>query len=176
MKKIVQGLGGLLLALVVLVFAANQFIRVAAGGRDWGIVEEFIFGRPLTEALAPPWSDDFKKWDSAIKASHAVADFIETHGIGDLATSADLTQQRELAAKMSEVAYSNSVAIPQSYLATSNSELPEMYFGHFVPAMDSFRQGFSQQDVDLVRNGVSHYNAFLVWMQSRKRSDFKGIR
>ena len=68
------------------------------------------------------------------------------------------------------------MAIPRAYLEASNPDLPEMYFRHFVPAMDGFQQGFHEQDVNLVRRGVSNYNAFLLWMQSRKRSDFKRMR
>lgn len=176
MNKVAKVIGGVLLSTIVLLFAANHFIRVASDGKSWGIVEEFIFGRPLTDALAPPWSEEFKKWDSATKASHTVAELIHKHGIEELTTSAKLTEERELAAGASALAYSNSVAIPRAYLEASNPDLPEMYFRHFVPAMDSFRQGFNQQDVDHVRRGVSDYNAFLLWMQSKKRSDFRSMR
>jgi hypothetical protein len=174
--KLVKVIGYIFLVIIVLLFTANHFIRVASDGKSWGIVEEFIFGRPLTDVLAPPWSEEFKKWDTAAKASQTVTDLIHKYGIEGLTTSEKLTEERNLAARASAIAYSNSVAIPRTYLEASNPNLPEMYFEYFVPAMDSLQQGFHLQDVNLVRRGVTNHNNFLLWMQSQKRSDFKDMR
>jgi len=64
MKKLAKLIGGILLATIVLLFAANHFIRVASDGMSWGIVEEFLFSGPLTDALAPAWSEELGQSES----------------------------------------------------------------------------------------------------------------
>jgi hypothetical protein len=57
---IVVALVVLVVALVVLAFALNYLVRVSySPTRSIGIVEEWLFGRPIEEALAPP------AWDRA---------------------------------------------------------------------------------------------------------------
>jgi len=175
-KRATKVIGVVCGALIVLVFIANHCIRVATPEKDYGIIEELVMGRPLTEALAPPWSDNYKRWEASTKFGNVVADLIQQHGIADLALIPKLTEQRQLAQRMSEAAYTNAIAIPAAYLAASNPDLPKAYFGNFVPAMDCWRHGFADSDLKLVRQGVSNYNAFLVWIQSCQRSDFKGMR
>jgi hypothetical protein len=134
------------------------------------------FGRPVEEALEPPWSKDFKRWDSAAKAGGSVADLLGRFGAKDLTTREDLAEQRTQAEHLSKVAFENASGISRAYLAASHPELPDAYFELFVPAMDAWRAGFAERNPVVVQQGVSHYNAFLVWMQSRDRSDFKPMR
>lgn len=57
MRRILKGLVIAVVALVVLVIALNSFVRVRySPSRSIGFVEELLFGRPMEEALAPPWS------------------------------------------------------------------------------------------------------------------------
>jgi len=161
---------------ISITLVANYFIRVAADGRSWGIIEEIIWGRSLIDSFTPNQSENFKKWDAAAKASERVETLLRTHGISRLTESADLNQQRAQAWEASKSAYTNAIAIPRDYLQSSNQDLAAAYFIHFVPAMDAVHQGLMAQDSKLVRKGVSDYNKFIEWMQSRKSSDFKELK
>ena len=177
MKRILKGLAIAIVALVVLVFVLNSFVRVSySPTRSIGLFEKLLFGRPMEEVLAPPWSEDYKRWDSASKASAVVADLLRRFGAQDLTLREDLAEQRMQAEHMSKLALEKARAVSRAYLADSNTDLPDAYFEHFVPAMESWRHGFADRDPTRVQEGVSQYNAFLVWMQSRNRSDFKPIR
>lgn len=176
MKRIINVTSTLVIAAIAVAFIANQIIRVAENGRTWGIVEEMVFGRPLLDALAPPWSENFKKWDAATKASGDVADILRTHGIIRLTESTDLAPQRAHAISASKTAYSNAIAVTRTYLEASNADLPDAYFTHFVPAMDAIYRGLSEQDARLVREGALEYDIFNDWMKSRKQSDFIRMR
>lgn len=126
--------------------------------------------------LVPQRSEDFKRYNSASQASASVTDLLQRYGTRDLTTRGDLTEQRLQAEKLSKLAFENASTVSREYLADSNAKLPDVYFEHFVPAMDSFRQGFAEKDPALVQQGVSHYNAFLIWIQSQDRNDFNKIR
>lgn len=88
----------------------------------------------------------------------------------------DLAEQRTQAEQMSKFAFEKASAVSRAYLADSNADLPNTYFEHFVPAMDLWWRGLTDRNPTRVQQGVSHYNAVLVWMQSRDRSDFKPMR
>ncbi len=164
-------------ALLVLVFALNTFVRVSdSSNRSVGLVEKFLFGRSIGEILAPPWSEDYKRWDSASAASASVADLLQKFGVRDLTLRNDLAEQRAHAEQMSKLAFERASAVSRAYLAASNADLPDAYFEHFIPAMDSWWHGFTAKDTTLVQQGISNYNAFLVWFRSHDRSDFKAMR
>jgi hypothetical protein len=176
MKRLFNGLAVAIGIVLVGAFTANTCIRVSDSKKDWGIVENLILGRPFMELLAPPWSDNYKHWDAASKAGRVVADILLKHGIADLAQNPDLIKERQLAQRMSEEAYKNAAAIPQEYLAKSNPDLPKVYLERFVPAMDLLNRGFRDGDLQILKQGVSNFNAFLIWMQSHDRSEFKPLR
>lgn len=161
---------------IVITFMANNLFRVSTPEKDWGIIEHWVLGRPLIELFFPPWSENYKHWDAASKASSDVADLILEHGIGSLIHDPNLAKERQLAERKSEEALNNATAIPEDYLAQSNPHLPKAYFESFVPAMDSLDRGFGEGDPQMVKQGVSAYNDFLIWMQSHERSDFKPLR
>jgi hypothetical protein len=162
--------------IIVVAFGLNQFFRISTPEKDWGIVEHWILGRPLMDIFAPPWSDNYKHWDAASKAGRVVADIIQKNGIADLIHNPALMKERELAQRKSEEAYKHAAAIPQEYLAKNNPDLPKVYFESFVPAMDFLNRGFSTGNLQMAKQGVSAYNDFLVWVQSRDRSEFKPMR
>lgn len=175
-KRIVKITSIFAIGVIAVALIANQLIRVAKNGRSWGSVEGEVLRRPLIDALAPPWSDNFKKWDAATKASADVADILRTHGIIELTESTGLVSQRARAVSASKTAYFNAVGVSRTYLEASNSDLPDIYFTRFVPAMNSFYRGLSAQDVRLVKEGALEYDKFIEWMKSQKQSDFKRMR
>jgi hypothetical protein len=176
MKRAFNVFGAAIGILIVGALMANQCIRVSDSKKDWGIVENLILGRPFMEIFAPPWSDNYKHWDAASNAGRVVADLIQKYGIADLAHNPDLTKERQLAQSKSEEAYINAAAIPKEYLAKSNPDLPKVYFESFVPAMDLLNRGFEEENLQMLKQGVSAYNDFLIWIQSRERSEFKPLR
>lgn len=122
-------------------------------------------------------SKDSQRWDDSAKASSEVADLIMKYGVQELLFNPDHEALRRKAEKLSEAAYSEAKAIPNEYLADSNPELPDTFSTkHFVPAMRHWQHGFAEKDIGAVRQGISGYNVFLIWMQSHNRSDFKNIR
>ncbi len=161
---------------IMVAFIANQLVRVSESEKDCGIVEHWILGRPLMDILTPPWSDNYKHWDASSNAGRIVADLIQKHGIADLTHNPDLRKERELAQRKSKEAGEHAAAIPKEYLARSNPGLPKVYFESFVPAMDLLNRGFREENLQMVKQGVSGYNAFLIWIQSRERSEFKPLR
>lgn len=177
MKRILKGISIAVVALVVLVFVLNSYVRVSySPTQNIGIVEEFLFDRPIAEVFAPPWSKDYKRWDSASKASASVADLLKKFGTQDLTTGQDLSAERKQAEFLSAVAFKNASAISRAYLTESNTDLPDAYFEHFVPAMNFWQHGFAERNPALVRQGISNYNAFLAWMHSHGINDFKPMR
>jgi hypothetical protein len=130
----------------------------------------------LTDLLAPPWSENYKKWNAAANASERLETLLRTHGISRLTESNDLIQQRAQAQEASKSAYANAIAIPRDYLQSSNQDFAEVYFNHFVPAMDAIHKGLMSKDTKLVKKGVSDYNQFIQWIHSSKSSDFKTLR
>jgi hypothetical protein len=176
MKKLFNGLAVAIGIVLFGAFTVNSCIRVSDSKKDWGIVENLIWGRPFWELLLPPWSDDYKRWDAASKAVRVVTDIVQRYGIGDLALNPDLTKKRQLAQSKSEEAYTNAAAISPKYLANSNPDLPIMYFESFVPAMDLLNRGFKEGNVQMLKQGVSAYNDFLIWMQSHDQNEFKPLK
>lgn len=60
MKPILKAIAEVVVALVVLAFGLNHLVRVSySPTRSIGIVEEWLFGRPIVQALAP------HAWDRA---------------------------------------------------------------------------------------------------------------
>jgi len=175
-KKAFEVLCNAIGIVLMVAFVANQLFRISTSEKDWGIVEHWILGRPLMDIFAPPWSDNYKHWDAASKAGRVVADLVQKHGIADLIHNPDLLEERELAQRKSEEAYKHAAAIPKEYLARSNPDLPKVYFESFVPAMDFLNRGFCEGNLQMLEQGISAYNDFLVWMQSRERSEFKPLR
>lgn len=88
----------------------------------------------------------------------------------------ELEEDRVRAESVSSAAFQAANAISKDYLHESNPDLPRVYFAHFVPALDSWRQGLSERNGDLMEKGVLDYNEFILWMQSKDRSDFKPLR
>lgn len=177
MKRTLKRVLIIFAAVIFLGFGVNSLVRVGhSTTRSIGIIEQLLFGRPIEEAVAPPWSEDYKRWDSASKASGAVADLLQQFGTEALTTRKDLSEERSRAEHLSKTAFKNANAISRSYLAESNAELPDAYFHYFVPAIDAWQRGFADEDVAKVQEGVSAYNSFLKWMKSRDRSEFKPMR
>jgi len=176
-KKGLKIVGIAVVALLVLLLMANEFIRVTySSDKSIGVVEQYLFGRPVMDMFTPPWSENYKRWDAASKASSMVADLIKKYGVEELTISPKLQEQRTQAEQLSKVAFENSNAISKEYLANSNADLEVAYSSHFVPAMDLWQRGLSSKSLQLVQQGISEYNSFLIWIQSRKRSDFKSMR
>ena len=171
-------LGSIFVGVLALAIAVNHFVRVTySPSRSIGIAEHLLFERPLTEVFGRGlMSDDFRRWDDSVKASLEVADLIKRYGVQELLSNSDDEPFRRKAEQLSETAYSAASAIPKEYLAHSNPNLPDVFFRHFVPAMHHWHQGFAKRDIGAVGQGISDYNAFLVWMQSSKRTDFKKLR
>jgi hypothetical protein len=176
MERMLKMHGGAIGVMIIIAFGLNNFFGISTAEKDWGIVEHWILGRSLMDIFAPPWSDNYRHWDAASKAGLIVADLIHKNGIADLAQNPDLIKERDLARRKSEEAYKHAAAIPQEYLAKSNPDLPKVYFESFVPAMDFLNRGFSAGNLQMAKQGVSAYNDFLVWVQSRDRSEFKPLR
>ena len=176
MKKFIKIIGGIFFAAIILVFAANNFVRVSTPEKSWGIVENLVFGHPVTDFLTPPWSQNYKRWKASTEAGLAAADLMQKHGLSNLTYSASLTAERQVAQGICQTGSSNATALSRDYLAASNPKLPEIYFDKFVPALDCWQRGFAKQDLVLVHEGVSKYNEFLIWMQAQDRRDFKVMR
>jgi hypothetical protein len=164
--------------IVVAAFLINSLVRVysSPAERSIGIIEELLFGKSMLEVMSPPFSENFRRFDEAAKTSAAVADLVDKYGTKGLAVSPALKEQRQQAGVMSEEAYDKATAISKDYLKASNPDLPDIYFAHFVPALDSWRRGFERGDPKLVKAGAVDYNAFVAWMQSKKPTDFKRMR
>ena len=169
---------GIFVGILALAITANHFIRVTdSPSRSIGIIEHLLFGRPLVEALGRRMmSTDFQRWEDAAKASSEIADLISRYGVQELLLNPDHEALRRQAEQLSETAYSAASTIQKEYLASSNPDLPDAFYGNFIPAMQHWHRGFAEKDIGTVHQGISNYNTFLIWMQSHKRADFKNIR
>jgi len=107
-------------------------------------------------------SEDFRRWDDSAKASSEVVDLILRYGVQELLFNPDHEALRRQAEQLSKAAYSAASTIPKEYLANSNPELPDAFFGHFVPALRHWHRGFAEKDIGAVRQGISDYNTFLI--------------
>lgn len=137
-----------------------------------GIVEKFLFRGFREEASTPPWSENYKRYDAAARASSSVILLLEKFGARDLTTREELFRERAVAVFYSNLALFNARAISRTFFADINPELPDAYLDHYVAAMDAWSRGFAEGDITLVQEGISDYNAFVLWTWSSKY-DFK---
>lgn len=93
-----------------------------------------------------------------------------------LLTDPSLESERTNAVQMARTAHELASAIPEEYLAASSPDLARMWDRHFVTAMRLWSEGLAQSRQEMVADGIKNYNAFLVWIQSKNRSDFKAMR
>jgi hypothetical protein len=177
MKKILKIFGTFIVVIIGLSFIANNLIRVSDGSGDSiGIIENLIFGKPLSKMLLPPWSENFKRWDSSSKASKVIGDLLQKYGVQRLFSDPGLKKQKEMAKELSATAYQNASLVSKEYLKQSNEELPAIYFKHFVPAMKHWQNGFLNNSEEDIQNGIIEYNNFLLRMQSKDRNNFKPLQ
>lgn len=177
MKKILKIFGTFIIVVISLLFIANNFIRVSDGfGDSIGIIEDLTFGKSLFQMVLPPWSENFKRWDSSSKASKVIGGLLRKYGAQRLLSEPGLKKQKEMAKELSATAYQNASLVPKEYLKQSNGELPTVYFKYFVPAMKHWQKGFLHNSEEDIQSGSIEYNNFLLWMQSKGRNDFKPFR
>ncbi|HRN49269.1 MAG TPA: hypothetical protein PKW69_14650 [Niabella sp.] len=176
MKTFVIGFFKVLGVLIVILFILNSFIRVSDTSGSIGIIEDKLWGHSVWDFVKPPYSENYKRWESASDASEKVADLLAKYGSEDLTLNDEFENYRQQAFEWSRIAYENASAIPEEYLKKSNEELADKYTEYFVKAVGAWKDGFSNKDIDLVEVGIESYNNFLTWMHSKSREDFKGIR
>jgi len=175
-RRILQVVLSCVIVIIVLLFCVNVFIRVSDGESDNGIIEEKLFGRSAVSFFLRSFrSDSLNKWSDSEKISARVAASFAEYGY-TLVTDPNFKTKREISAREAHKAYEFSSTVPEPYLATSNPNLPKMYREHFVQAMRLWAEGLEKADIALVRDGTGHYNAFLQWIQSQNRNDFKRLK
>jgi len=173
MKALINKMSVALLILLSAAFVANTFIRVSTPERSWGIIENVLWGKPFLELFVPQPSDNLKRWKAAVESSEKVVNIIQKYGVNNLLAKPELAKQLEIAQQESENAYMNSNAIPRNYLAESNQELPQAFFSDFVDAMDYWRRGFAGKNKALLDEGRTHYNSYIIWINSKDRNELK---
>ncbi len=176
LTRISKALAAALIGIVVLLFGLNYFVRVSDGRNSYGIVEEWLFHRSAMSALSRSLkSENLKRYEDSSKLSGQVAALLTSKGTG-LLTDPSLESERANAVKMACTAHELASAIPEDYLATSSLDLARMWASHFVTAMRLWSEGLAQGRQEMVADGIKDYNAFLIWIQSKNRSDFKAMR
>ena len=175
-NSIPQKLASVVGIAVLVLFGANEFVRVSDGTSSHGIVEEWVFGRAiLSSVLTTGKSENRERYERSSELSGRIAQTLTSHG-ASLLTDSSLEEKRKETARMAQSAYELSSKISAEHLRASNHELPEMYTKHFVEAMRLWADGLSQRRTDQIESGITHYNSFLNWIQSKDRSDFQNVR
>ncbi|MBI2928256.1 MAG: hypothetical protein HYY24_21515 [Verrucomicrobia bacterium] len=176
LTRISKALASGFVGIVVVLFGLNYFVRVSDGRSSYGIVEEWLFHRSATSALSRSLkSENLKRYEDSSSLSEQIAALLTSKSTR-LLTDPSLESERTNAARMARTAHELASAIPEDYLAASNPDLARMWDRHFVAAMRLWSEGLAEGRQEMVANGIEDYNAFLVWIQSKKRSDFKPMR
>ena len=163
-------------ALAILAFGLNSLVRVSGPGGDSsvGIVEDWLFGGPASISTLFH-SDNFNKWDESAKLTRQIAQVIQTDG-ARLLNDPGLEAKRVATAAKAAKAYKLASAIPDSYLAKSNPQLPKMFNDHLVKATQLWSLGIGGKDSKAISEGIHEYNQFLTWLRSQGREAFKTLR
>jgi hypothetical protein len=165
-----------LVVIVVLLFAANNFVRVSDGKSSYGYIEELLFNKPFTKVLDGIFfSKNLNLFNDVNDRAFFVANLISEYGYR-IVEENELQTLRTKAVSSLEIALDKCNQIPDDYLAESNKELPIKYRKHFQKALSNWRNGLKNMDNDEVLRGNSEYNSFLIWIQSKNRSDFNKIK
>lgn len=171
-KMITSGLFVIVLALL----GINYLFRVSDGRDSHGILEECLFRQSAGSALSRSLkSENLRRWEDSCRLSESIAAVLTSKGVG-LLTDASLESERIKTARMARTAHELANSIEEDYLAASNPELAGMYARHFIAALKLWDEGLANGQQETVASGTEHYNAFILWMQSKNRSDFKSMR
>ena len=176
MKITIRGIAGVIGIAFIILIVANSAVRVGDSSGNIGIIEDKLWGHSIWDFLKPKYSEDYNRWKSALDASGKVAELLQKYGSSELTLNIDLELQRKAAIKLSTIGFENASSITKDYLKENNDELPDKYFSYLVTALDNWQKGLSNKDVELVKQGISKYNDFITWMNSKNRDDFKNIR
>jgi len=176
LTRISKALASVLVGIVVLLFGLNYFVRVSDGRSSYGVIEEWLFAQSATFALSRSLkSENLKRYEDSSSLSQQVVALLTSKGTR-LLTDPSLESERANATKMARTAQELASAIPEDYLAASNPDLAQMWTRHFVTAMRLWSEGLAEGRQERVVDGIKDYNVFLVWIQSKNRSDFKAMR
>ena len=176
LARIAKTLASGIIGIVVVLFGLNYFVRVSDGRSSYGIVEEWLLHRSATSAFSRSLkSKNLKRYEDSSSLSEQIAALLTSKGTR-LLTDPSLESERTNAARMARTAHELASAIPEDYLAASNPDLARMYVRHFVAAMKLWSEGLAEGRQEMVASGIENYNAFIVWIQSKNRSDFEPMR
>jgi len=175
---------------VLFLFLLNSLFLNTDGEDDHSIIEPGPFGQPSTPKESnsqkgrhkigdrlktdqSSWSsENFNRWNESSRLSELVSSVLISIG-PDLLEDPSLESERMKTAKLSRAAYESANQIPAEYLRASNPELPEQYVLLFAPSMKLWAEGLEERNLEKVLDGIDHYNAFVLWIKSKNRSDFK---
>lgn len=175
MKLVLRIFGVFCGVVLVVFFIGNQCVRVSDGsGESYGIFEQLLLDNVYT-IMRPPWSENYKRWNAAIKGSQEIADLINRYG-KSIIEDDRLDEKRLQAAETSKKAYKFAKNVDLEYLRKSNQELPEMFSKHLTNALCQWSEGLAEKNGDKILEGIQSYNNYLQWIQSKGKNDFKPLR
>lgn len=165
-----------LVAVIIAAFGVNHLVRVSDGDESHGLLEEKLFGESIgARMIKLTQSENLQRWEEAIRLSEKLVRIVR-EGKSALLVDPQLDGARLRAHALATRAFTVSSSIPREYLAASHPDLPVAYSENFTAAMAAFSSGLDKRDAALMAQGVERYNAFLRWMQSKRREDFKPLR
>jgi hypothetical protein len=176
LRSICSKVGGAAFVALVATFIINYVVRVSDGNESHGLIEEKLFGESLGSRLIRlTKSENLQKWEEANQLSSKLVRVLRETG-SDLVREPKQESDRLRAHAMAARAFAVSSSIPREFLAESNPDLPANYSKNFIGAMAAFAAGLEKKEESAVADGIEKYNAFLRWIQSKRREDFKPLR